>query len=273
MTKPAPAIFASGLAVGYGREAVVSDIGLELSPGESLALVGVNGSGKSTLLKTLAGLLPPLGGRLEVLGSAPAARPAEVAYLGQFHPAGLSLPLRAVDVVRMARFAGHGLVGRLGKEDEAAVVKALEDMGISALAELPLNRLSGGQRQRVFIAQALARGASLLLFDEPASNLDAPAIETYRRILRAGACQGRSVVIATHDIDEAASCDKTLLLAHRVVAFGPSEAVLNPAALIETFGIVGRYKEGGLVAVGREHGHGHSGEGGHGDGQDSCEEE
>jgi ABC-type Mn2+/Zn2+ transport system ATPase subunit len=60
--------------------------------------------------------------------------------------------------------------------------------------------------------------------------------------------------VATHDIDEAEACDQTLLLAHRVVAYGPSEKVLEPEALMATFGIVGRYREGGLVAVGREHG-------------------
>jgi ABC-type Mn2+/Zn2+ transport system ATPase subunit len=250
------AVKAVTLSVGYGREAVVSGIDFELARGECLALVGVNGSGKSTLLKTLAGLLPPVSGSLLVLGGAALAQPARVAYLGQFHPSGLALPLRAVDVVRMSRFSSRGLLGRLDATDEGFVQRAMEAMGVGPFADLPLNRLSGGQRQRVFIAQALARGADLLLFDEPASNLDAPAVETYRRLVRAAAEAGAAAVLATHDIDEAGACDKTMLLAHRVVAFGPSREVLEPGALLATFGIVGRYREGGLVAVGREHGHG-----------------
>jgi ABC-type Mn2+/Zn2+ transport system ATPase subunit len=248
------AIAAQALSVGYGREAIVSGLDFTLNRGEKLALVGSNGSGKSTLLKTVAGLIRPLAGDLSVLGSEPAAQPARVAYLGQFHPAGMSLPLRAIDIVRMARFARHGLFGRLDGEDERAVLEAIEAMGVGELADLPLNRLSGGQKQRVFIAQALARKADLLLFDEPASGLDAPSIETYRRLADEAAAAGAAVVIATHDIDEASACDKTMLLARRVVAYGPSEAVLTPEYLLSTFGIVGRYREGRIVAIGREHG-------------------
>jgi ABC-type Mn2+/Zn2+ transport system ATPase subunit len=247
---------AEGLSVGYGRDVVVGGIELRLSRGETIALVGVNGSGKSTLLKTLAGLLPPLEGRVEIVGAEPLAQPERVAYLGQFHPTSMALPLRAVDVVRMARFSALGLFGRFGRDDEAAVWRALRAMDADSLADLPLNRLSGGQRQRVFIAQALAREADLLLLDEPAAGLDAQATGTYRRLVRAAADEGSAVVVATHDIDEAAACDATMLLARRVVACGPSAEVLSPAALLATFGVIGRYREGGLVAVGREHGHG-----------------
>ncbi len=259
MAESTPLVLARELTVGYGLEAVVRDINLVVAPGESLALVGVNGSGKSTLLKTLAGLLSPLAGRLEVLGGLAGASPRRVAYLGQFHPSGLSLPLRAIDVVRMARFPALGLLRRPGPQDERAVLEAMEAVGITGLADLPLSRLSGGQKQRVFIAQALAREPELLLLDEPASSLDAAAISTYRGILKRAAATGLGSVIATHDIDEASACDKTLLLAGRVVAYGPSAEVLKPQALLETFGIVGRYEEGGLVAVGRACDHCHDG--------------
>lgn len=262
MDKPRPVISSRKLRVGYGQFPVVEGLELHLEAGKSLALVGVNGSGKSTLLKTLAGLLRSLGGELEVLGSQAGSSPCKVAYLGQFHPSGLSLPLRAIDVVGMARFPSLGLFRRPGPADKAAVLEAMEAVGIMNLADLPLSRLSGGQKQRVFIAQALARKPELLLLDEPASSLDASAIATYRAILRARAEEGLSCVLATHDIDEAAACDTTLLLAGRVVAYGPSAEVLKPQALLETFGIVGRYEEGGLVAVGRacDHCHDHGNE-------------
>ncbi len=254
------AVLSRGLSVGYGSEVIVPGIDLELAAGQTCALVGINGSGKSTLLKTLAGLLPPILGEVAILGKPPLSMPSRVAYLGQFHPSGMALPLRAADVVRMGRFSSHGLLGKLGSEDEEAVWAAIEAMGVTKFADLPLSRLSGGQRQRVFIAQALARRADLILLDEPASNLDAPAVETYRRLVRATADAGAACIVATHDIDEAGACDMTMLLAHRVVAYGPSSEVLEPAALLATFGIVGRYREGGLVAVGREHDGCHDGE-------------
>jgi ABC-type Mn2+/Zn2+ transport system ATPase subunit len=246
---------ARGLCVGYLGETVVADIGFVLEPGQLLALVGSNGSGKTTLLKTIAGLLPPVAGAIEVFGGKPLSRPAGVAYMGQFHPTSFMLPLRVHDVVRMARFARHGLFGRLGAADERAVQEAMAVMGVDRLSQAPLNALSGGQRQRVFLAQAFARDAGLILLDEPAANLDGAARGTYRRHLRSLTEAGRSVVLATHDIDEAAECDRTMLLAHRVVACGISAEILTQKAILSTFGMVGKYQEGGIVIVEREHGH------------------
>jgi ABC-type Mn2+/Zn2+ transport system ATPase subunit len=249
------ALAARNLTVGYQHEIVVEGIDLELGMGKTLALVGSNGSGKSTFLKTIAGLLAPLAGKVEVLGGKPLGAPAEVAYMGQFQPSTGTLPLRAIDVVRMARFARRGLVGRMQREDEQAVREAMEVMGVMAIARAPLNTLSGGQRQRVFIAQAFAREAKLILLDEPATNLDAQSRETYRRMIGEVVTRGVSVVIATHDIEEAAACDYALLLARKVVAFGPGCKVLRAETLMSTFGIAGHYTQDGTVVVEREHGH------------------
>jgi ABC-type Mn2+/Zn2+ transport system ATPase subunit len=248
-------VAAHGLAVGYQGETVVPDIAFRLEPGQVLALVGSNGSGKSTLLKTVAGLLPPVTGSIEVFGGKPLARPGQVAYMGQFHPSSFMLPLRAHDVVRMARFAARGLFGRMTADDERAVREAMAIMEVSEFTDVPLNALSGGQRQRVFLAQAFAREADLILLDEPAANLDAGARAIYRRLVRSLTAAGRSVIVATHDIDEAAECDSTMLLAHRVVAYGPSREILTQKALLSTFGMVGKYQEGGIVIVEREHTH------------------
>ncbi len=250
-----PALSARGLSIGYANEIVVEGIDFELPPGNTLALVGSNGSGKTTLLKTAASLLSPLSGEISVLGSRPGAFPARVAYLGQFQPSGFTLPLRAIDVVRMARFASLGLTRRAKPEDERIVREAMETMGVLDLADLSLRTLSGGQRQRIFIAQAMARGADLILLDEPASNLDSSSRETYRGVLREACASGRSAVIATHDVEEAAGCDYTMLLARKVVAFGRSEAVLTAATLLSTFGVVARPERGGILVLEHEHGH------------------
>jgi ABC-type Mn2+/Zn2+ transport system ATPase subunit len=249
------AVEARSLCVGYSGEAVLESLSLTLKAGETIALVGANGSGKSTLLKTMAGLIKPLAGELHILGGAPLGSPARVAYLGQFHPAGLALPLRAFEIVRMGRFAAHGLLGRLGVVDEEAVREAIEAVGVADIGDKPLNAMSGGQRQRVFIAQALARRADLLLLDEPEANLDAAARTTVRRLFREAVSRGASAVIATHDIEAAAACDYTMLLARRVVAYGRSVDVLKTEALLETFGVIGRAEGGKVVVVGREHGH------------------
>jgi ABC-type Mn2+/Zn2+ transport system ATPase subunit len=251
-----PALRLVGASVGYGGRPVVAGIDLELARGVILALVGTNGSGKSTVLRTLAGLLRSLGGRIEVLGGRPGANPEEVGYLSQFHTNSLLLPIRAGEVVRMGRFAGKGLLGRMGPDDREAVDEALELMDASGLATMPLRDLSGGQQQRIFIAQALARRANLLLLDEPAAGLDIASREALNEALAVERRRGAAVVVATHDIGDAMHADLVLLLAQRVIAFGPPEEVLTPETLLATFGLAIQAVEGGLMVMDAGHGHG-----------------
>lgn len=236
---PVPDIAARGLAIGYNGEKVVDNIDFELAEGKAIALIGTNGSGKSTLLKTIVGLLPTLGGELQIFGDRPGRNPKRIAYLGQFHASGFVLPLRTIDVVSMGRYPRLGLLGRMNADDRDIVHQSMATMGVEKLADAPLRALSGGQQQRVYLAQVLAHRADLLIMDEPTAGLDVGGRERYLQAVKDELCRGASVVVATHDVhDEAALCHQVMLLAHRVVALGPPEEVLTPQALLETFGIV-----------------------------------
>jgi ABC-type Mn2+/Zn2+ transport system ATPase subunit len=257
--RPAPAISATDLVVGYGAERVVAGITLSLMPGEALALVGTNGSGKSTLLKTILGLIPPVAGSLEVLQAAPGSRPKQIAYLRQSHGVRFVVPIRAVEVVRMGRFAALGLVGRRSDHDRQLVLDAMEQMEITDIADQPLHAMSGGQQQRVYLAQVLAHEADLLVLDEPTAGLDLAGQERYRLLIDSARARGAAVVTATHDIGEAAACDHVLLLNRRIVAQGPPSEVLQAERLLETFGITLQGIEHGThndFIIG-EHPHGH----------------
>ncbi len=232
------AVQATGLSVGWAQRAVVESIDLSLPRGSTLALIGTNGSGKSTLLRTLAGLLSPVGGSLRVLGGPAGAQPARVAYVGQFHPQGFVLPLRARDVVAMGRYPARGLVGRMRAGDRRLIDEAMERMRVSGLSHRPLRDLSGGQQQRVYIAQALAWHADLLLLDEPGAGLDVAANGLLARAIADQRARGASGVIATHDIRDALDADLAMLLAGRVVACGPSREVVTEQAVRDTFGLV-----------------------------------
>ncbi len=230
---------AKNVTVGYPGEIIVEGINFELPQGQAMALIGTNGSGKTTLLKTSVGLIPPLGGDLTVFNTKPGNSARRIAYLGQFHNAGFILPLRALDVVRMGRFPLHGLVGKMNAADNEMVKSAMHTMGIEKQADTPLRFLSGGQQQRVYLAQVLAHHADLLVLDEPTSGLDAAGRELYLHAMNDEMCRGASIIVATHDIqEEAALCQQIMLLAHKVVAFGPPQQVLNSETLLETFGIV-----------------------------------
>jgi ABC-type Mn2+/Zn2+ transport system ATPase subunit len=233
-----PPIRAVDLAVGYARRPVVSGIDLVVRRQTSLALVGTNGSGKSTVLKSIMGLIPPIRGRLEVFDRAPGSSAGRLAYLSQAHDAGFVLPLRAIDVVRMARFPARGLVGRFTREDHDLVESGMRTMGVEALADQPLRSLSGGQQQRVYLAQVLARRADLIVLDEPTAGLDAGGRERYLQAFAAELERGATLVTSTHDIAEAVEYDQVLLLARRVVALGPGREVLTADRLLDTFGIL-----------------------------------
>lgn len=259
-TEAGPAlVVAKNLNIGYDSEAIVTGVNFEIGPGEAIALIGTNGSGKSTLLKTIVGLIAPLGGQLSVFGQRPGANPVRIAYLGQFHPSGFVLPIRAIDVVRMGRFPLRGLLQPMGREDDEIVLSAMRTMGIESLANEPLRSLSGGQQQRTYLAQVLAHRADLLVLDEPTSGLDAGGRELYLHAISDELRRGASTIIATHDIqEEAALCHQVMLLARRVVALGPPEKVLTPEALLQTFGIVVTGEKRLTVL---ECTHGHDGEG------------
>ncbi|HSW57508.1 MAG TPA: metal ABC transporter ATP-binding protein [Dehalococcoidales bacterium] len=244
------------LSIGYQDETIVSGISFELHQGEAIALIGTNGSGKSTLLKTIVQLLKPLSGHISVFGQPPGANPKRIAYLSQFHKSGFILPLRALDVVRMGRFPKLGLVGRHGKEDDEIVNLSMQRMGIEKLAGIPLHFLSGGQQQRTYLAQVLAHRADLLVLDEPTTGLDAGGRELYLKAIYDELSRGTSVVLATHDIqDEASLCHNVMLLARRVVAYGPPHDVITPEALLETFGIVITGEKRRLSVIETHHGH------------------
>jgi zinc/manganese transport system ATP-binding protein len=218
---------AQNLAIGHEKHPVVEGLSFTLAAGTTLALVGGNGSGKTTLLRTIAGLLPTLSGSLTVLGGTPAAAARRLAWLGQFQNTNPLLPLRARDVVRMAFYPDRGLWTRLTAQDEAVVDEALAFFEADGFARKPVSELSGGQRQRVYLAYMTARRAELVLMDEPLSNLDAGGMELYSRAVDALKARGATVVVATHNLEDAAGCDRALVLGPEGWRFGAGHEVLH----------------------------------------------
>lgn len=239
MSPAHPAIVARDLAVGYGGRAVVEGISFEVPAGGCLCLIGTNGSGKSTLLKTLAGLLSPVAGSVEVAGAAPGTSPARVGYLAQRPASSFTLPIRAADVVSMGRFASLGLWRRATSADRAWCEDAIDRMGVRPFADRPLLELSGGQQQRTHLAQALARRADVLLLDEPTAGLDPNGRETFAEAVAAERARGTAVAMATHDLGDADGADVVVLLAGRVVAIGHPSEVLTDDHLRASFGFTG----------------------------------
>ena len=245
------------LVLAYGTRPALAGATFELPVGASVALIGPNGSGKSTLLRALAGLTEPRSGSLSV--PARATRGA-VALVLQTTAVDRTLPVTVREAVTMARYATRGPFGRLRPDDRRAVTGALARMDVADLAGRQLHELSGGQRQRVLVAQGLAQEADVLLLDEPVTGLDVVSRELILDAVTAERAAGRTVVVSTHDLDDARRADLVMLLANRVVAFGPPDAVLTDEPLSAAYGgRVLRVPEGVMVMDDPHHDHHHGG--------------
>jgi len=197
--------------------------------GERIAVLGPNGGGKSTLFRVLTGELPVGGGTLEL--AAP-----RVALVPQTERSRLDYPVSALDVALMGAVSRLPWWRRPSRADRAGAREALERVGLGELAHTTFGDLSGGQRQRVLVARALVQDAPLLLLDEPFAGLDVPSAEQLEALLRDLAREGRGVLMATHDLDQARAADRVLCLNRVQIAFGPPESALTPAVIERTYG-------------------------------------
>lgn len=231
-----PILDVANLIVRYGARYALEDITFQLHSGERIAVVGPNGAGKSTLLKVVAGVLRPTSGMVNVFGFGPRGHVC-IGYVPQRTQVDWRFPVSVSDVVMMGRIVKLGLFGWPKRKDWEYVRGALETVGIVDLAKRQIGELSGGQQQRMFIARSLAQEAELILMDEPLTGLDLPAQEGLLSLLGELKRKGATVMVATHDLDQAARYfDRILLLNHKVIAFGSSEAVLKPDILLEAYG-------------------------------------
>ncbi len=239
-SRTAPAIEVRDIRVHRGGHEVLQVEHLDIPAGVT-ALVGPNGSGKSTLLHAIADVLPIRSGSIKVNG--------DVAYVLQTQHASEHLLVTAGEVVALARAAERGPFRRLKADDRAAIRTAMERLDVADLSNRHLAEVSGGQRQRVFVAQGLAQNAEVLLLDEPVAGLDIVSIRQIRQIINEERDAGRAVVVATHDLDEAARADYVVLVNGTVISSGTPAEALTPENLKAAYG--GRVLELGddLVAI------------------------
>ncbi|MCS7055104.1 MAG: ABC transporter ATP-binding protein [Thermoflexales bacterium] len=223
-TNHALALEARDLSVRYPRteRPALQGVSFAVPAGARVALVGPNGAGKSTLLKAAAGLLPAASGTLTVFGASAGASPHQVAYLAQRGELDWSFPISVRRLVLTGRYPHLGWLRWPTREDWRKADAALERLQLSDLAERQIGELSGGQQQRALLARALAQDAELLLLDEPLNAVDAATREIVAAVLRDLQRQGRTVIVATHELDrlQADFDDALFLLDGRVVARG-----------------------------------------------------
>lgn len=226
---------------GYEKKTILNDVSFSLEKGEVMTVLGPNGVGKTTLLKCMMGMLHWKQGQTFIDGK-PLNKMKHsdiwkrIAYVPQAK--GIAHSYTALEMVLMGRSARLGLFVQPNKEDYKIAREAMEQVGISHLADKQCSRMSGGELQMVLIARALCCDPEMLVLDEPESNLDFKnqliVLETIQRLSKE---RGIAAIVNTHFPAHALKiADKALLLSYdRTCKFGAVEDIVTEQNMRKAF--------------------------------------
>ncbi|WP_435143972.1 ABC transporter ATP-binding protein [Halobaculum sp. P14] len=239
-----PELFVEDISLSYGDDDPVVDAETVVVPeGEVTALVGPNGSGKSTLLRAMSAEMKPDRGSVlldgdDVQSFDTKALAKELGMLSQENTAPSSTTVR--DLAMHGRYPHRGFFERTSEEDERAVERAIERVGVTHLADRPVGDLSGGQKQLAWLAMVLAQETDVLLLDEPTTYLD---LHHQLRVLDAvrelNEARGVTVAVVLHDIGQAARFADNLVALRdgEPYDWGPPDEVVTDDLLRDVFGV------------------------------------
>jgi ABC-type Mn2+/Zn2+ transport system ATPase subunit len=226
-----------GLSVSYDRKIVLTNIFLDLEPGNVYGIIGPNGAGKSTLFKAILGLIDVNSGAILINGEPIESQRKNIVYVPQKDEVDWQFPATVMDIVMMGRYPHKKLFQRMNRQDEEAAIEALRQIGIEHLKNRQIGELSGGQQQRVFLARALCQGAGILLLDEPFVGVDMTTEEKIISILKNLAAEGKTLLVVHHDLSTVpAYFDKVILINQRLIAAGDTETTFTEENISKAYG-------------------------------------
>lgn len=216
------------LVCGYSGKAVCGPFDLAIRPSKLICLLGENGSGKSTLIQCLCSLLSPISGEVEINGKPLKKMNREdisksVTYI---HAGRTFLPhTRVREMIALGRVPHTGWSGRLDNQDRDEIEKSMSMTGVIKFAEREIDELSDGEFQKCALARAITQDCPLMILDEPTAFLDPPSRFEIYESLKQVTRQGKSVLIATHDVELSLhNADELWLLHHDgKLLHGPSD--------------------------------------------------
>jgi zinc/manganese transport system ATP-binding protein len=235
----APVIRLDNLTVSYDRHPAVHHLSGTFQPGSLTAIAGPNGAGKSTLLKAIMGELRPAEGRVEHR-----LQRTDFGYLPQAAEINRRFPISVLDTVLLGSWRSAGAFGRIAKQEAACARDALATVGLEGFEKRHIGSLSAGQFQRVLFARLLLQDARIILLDEPFTAIDARTTRDLLDIVVRWHGDGRTVIAVLHDFDQVrAHFPETLLLARRLIGWGPTQEVMSSANLLQARAMAERWDE------------------------------
>lgn len=229
----APVLSLSAATLSFGDRVLWHNLNLSVQPGEFLAVLGPNGTGKTSLLKSILGQQRLSSGSISLLGRPVGRGSRAIGYIPQQQLLEQGTPLRARDLVALGVNGHRWGLSLVSKAVRRTVDAALESVGASEYANVPVATLSGGEQQRIRVAQSIAGNPRLLLCDEPLLSLDlhhqraiSELIDTQRK------ATGAAVVFVTHDVNPILGMvDRVLYLAGGRFQIGTPDEVLRSEVL------------------------------------------
>ena len=232
-----PIVEIKAVTCGYEKQRVLTDVSLNIMPGDFVGLLGPSGSGKTTLLRTVLGAVDLYEGEVLVNGVATTKKRPRVGYVPQLETIDWNFPVTVQEVVMMGRTMENKLFPWYRKEEKDLAAEMMSRLGILDLSDRHIRELSGGQQQRVFLARALISSPQLLLLDEPTSGVDIKTRDDVMHLLHDLNHDGVTIIITTHEINAVAvHLPWIVCLAGRILAEGPPSEVITTEVLRLTYG-------------------------------------
>jgi len=226
--------------VEFENVLALDTVSFSITTGTLTGLVGPNGGGKSTLFNALVGLQSIDHGEILINGLPPGHSRGKISYVPQREQVNWRFPLSVQDVVALGRIGRGSFLQKLGFVGDPIVEESLRKVDMWSHRHDLVANLSGGQRQRTFIARALTQEAEILLLDEAFSGVDFASQEGVIDVLRNLRDEGKTIVMATHDLNSLSErFDQVLCINRHICAHGSPELVFTEEVLTELYGAHG----------------------------------
>lgn len=230
-------IVSNSCCVEIGETLILDDVSFSVNKNSLIAVVGPNGGGKTTLFNAITGLIPITKGSIEINGQDVTKGNGSIGYVPQNENLNWNFPLTARQVVGLGITRNSPRIPFISKNNDNLIKECLNDVGLYEQIDNRVDEMSGGQKQRVLLAKILAQGANILLLDEAFSGVDIGSQISLIEVLRKLKDLGKTIMIATHDINNIADrFDEVLCLNRHCCAYGDPLKVFTQDVLSELYG-------------------------------------
>jgi len=231
-----PIVEIRNLSCGYGSHPVLSNVTLDIYPGDFVGFLGPSGSGKTTLLRAILGSTDIYHGEILIDHISTSFKRPKIGYVPQLETIDWNFPVTVEEVVLMGRTMDNVLFPWHSTADKEIAYEMLDRLGIENLGRRHIQELSGGQQQRVFLARALVSNPNLLLLDEPTTGVDIKTRDEVMHLLHDLNHQGITILLTTHEINAVAAHLPTIVcMNNTIIAKGSPSDVFTPENFLKTY--------------------------------------